>query len=204
MDGQAIIDLAESLVDDDFGSNDTVFLNIAYHETLGERPWLFLVKWDGTQTKSAGSMTTITLPADYDSSMPDEQGHGHLFVGTTYEKFTEVSILDKLRYINTPGYFFVDRANNQIVFTGNSSVTGVVNIPYIYSPDDLTTTTEPVTGFKSQFQPLIGYRMAAIFPITEQEEKARSYREECLAEYRKLLNLMVLDNERSRELAKNR
>lgn len=196
-----ILELVNDLIDDEFGSTEDVYLNIAYHEVLSYFAWLFLVKW--AVLVSAGNYSYI-LPADFGATISDKDGHGHLFVGTENNKYTEISILDKLEYQNITGYFYIDRADNLLVFTGVPSISGSVNLPYAYEPDDMADDTdEPCAGFKKAYHPAIAYKMASLFPVTEQEEKARSYRNEYAAEYQNLLELMMLDDARARERARN-
>ena len=156
MTGEEILAYGEELIDDTFGSTDYIMMNIAYREVLAERPWRFLVKWYESQDFSS----QVTLPADFNSTLPDEEGHGHLFVGTPNNKYLEIDIKKKIDYENTTGFFYIDRANNKIVFTGNAVDSGKVKLPYIFDPDDITETTSPTFGFKKGFQPFqnIGVR----------------------------------------------
>lgn len=198
--GEEILAFAEDLIDDTFGSLDYIMMNMAYREVLAERPWRFLVKWDQTQSFAS----QVTLPSDFGNTLPDNEGHGHLFVGTPNNKYIEIDIKKKIDYENITGYFYIDRANNQIVFTGNASDSGAVKLPYIFEPADIAEATSPTFGFKKAFQPMIAYKMASLYYITEQEEKNRSYRPENKEEYKNLLDLMILDEERQAEYATNR
>jgi hypothetical protein len=200
MTGEEILAYGEELIDDTFGSTDYIMMNIAYREVLAERPWRFLVKWDDSQDFTS----QVTLPTDFNSTLPDKEGHGHLFVGTPNHKYLEIDIKEKINYENITGFFYIDRANNRIVFTGNAVDSGKVKLPYIFDPADIAETTSPTFGFKKGFQPIIAYKMAALYPITEQEEKARSYRAENQAEYTRLFNLMILDDARQAEYATHR
>jgi len=88
----------------------------------------------------------------------------------------------------------------KIVFTGAPPIGRTVKLPYQYEPVDIEDATSPCSGFKKGFHPLIAYKMAMIFYITEQEEKDKSYRPENQQEYSRLLNLMELDEARTLEL----
>lgn len=203
MNGEQIKEYGKELIDDDFGSNEDVIMNAAYHEVLAVRPWHWLLKWDESQTLDGNYQ--IDIPTDFGNTWPDdEDGRGYLYYGDEYSKYYQVSKENKHKYKDISGFFYVDHALDKIVFTGLPPTGKTVRLPYQYIPADITDATSPVTGFKAAYHPLIAHKMAMIFYITEQEEKNRSYRPENAAEYTRLLNLMELDEARTLELMRDR
>ena len=199
MNGEEIKALFKELVDDEIGSNEDVILNMSYHEVLALRPWHFLLSWDETQSLDANYQ--IDLPADFGNTWPDnELAKGYLIYGDEYARYYQISKEDKIHYKDISGFFYVDHQLGKIVFTGLPPTGKRVRLPYQYEPDDIADATSPCSGFKKAFHPIIAFKMAMIFYITEQEEKDRSYRPENKSEYDRLLNIMELDEARTLEL----
>ena len=160
MNGQAIIELFENLVDDSLDADFELQLaNIARKKVEAKRPWSFLKKLDSSQSASSSG---LTLPTDYMRT-------DRLVVGST--RLDQVPFEQAYLYTSASGYWYLDYANGVFYITGVSP-SGAVKHYYIRKTPDLTLTTSPVWP---DYHELIAYEMAEQFFAIDQGDRSRSW-----------------------------
>lgn len=177
MDGQDIIDLANSLIDDDLDPDlGLTLLNQAYHEWQNKKQWEVLKK-SHSATQSV-SVDYIALPTDFrELVIPRGRDFPIIYIGSDYEEEYGVISFDRRRdFKDSTGYAYLDMRQDRLVFTLQPPSAKAISFDYIYVPADLTVSTEPV--FPERFREWLAYRMAVLFYATDETEKGRSYRPE--------------------------
>lgn len=172
MNGADIISNFELYVDDltELSSSEELTLaNKVYKKICKARPWEFLRK-TATGTLST-SVPYIALPSDY--SIPTNDKVVYVIKNGSYVAYKIINYADKRDYVNQDGYAYIDLQNSRLVFTLQPTSAYSYEFDYIYTPDDLTTATEPV--FPEDYHPMIYHGMAVQDNIIQMFDKARSY-----------------------------
>ncbi|MDC1191103.1 hypothetical protein N8148_02770 [Gammaproteobacteria bacterium] len=192
----AIIEKFELNIDDQstMSSQESLdLLNKVYHEVLDYRPWEWLKK-EGTDTVASNQ---ISAPADFKyfhENHIDADGNNMVvvFVGTDYDPYEVIPFTERRNHRDSGHYCYYDARQDIIVFTDSSAEGKVVEFDYIYQPDDLITSTEPV--FPTRFHDVIYFGMAVDFGPIDNTPKSRSYAEEFQVKFDRLLEDMSYEN----------
>uniref|UniRef100_A0A6H1ZCZ2 Tail tubular protein n=1 Tax=viral metagenome TaxID=1070528 RepID=A0A6H1ZCZ2_9ZZZZ len=156
MTGTEIITMFRNLIDDSLDSDfELQLLNGARRKVEGERDWEFLKKEDSS--KSATN-SAIDLPSDYMRTLA-------LYVNN--EKYMQIPFEQKRLFVNSSMRWYLDMANSQYYILG-ANLSGMVNHFYIYDPDEVTASTEPVWPCAHE---LIAYEMAEQYFAIDQGDK---------------------------------
>lgn len=180
------IDDATTLSEDE----ELAILNTVYLE-ICERPLEIL------KASASGSISTdaegsyITLPADFqyiysnynfsENYLVNDIGLKPrvIFMGTNRIPYKLVNFSDRRQYRDQSGVAYIDMRNNKIRFTVAPTET-TYEFDYIILPPTLALADAPL--WPARFDRAIFYGMAAHAEVLERSEKARSYRNEHLAE----------------------
>ena len=158
----------------------------------------YLIPWESLKKvyTSSGAIggTTDTLPPRFGYLIENdnytangEYGTGPvIYVGEKLTPFKVVSFSDRRNYRNQNNYAYLDVANNNLVFT--KSPGDIIEYDYIEYPPDLTTGDTP--WIPERFQHILYHGMCIDDFIIQQSEKARSYRNEHLANFNMYLTDM--------------
>lgn len=173
LNGQQIIDQFENYVDDSLdGDLELQLVNDAKDEIEDELDLYICKKVDITHSTTVGQIytTAVALPAKFLNFSKK-----YILVGT--QKFYGIALEDKLRYKDTPGYFYYDPADG-IHLCGTQNSVQVISIPYKEATSDLTLSTSPV--WPARFHGLIAMQMAFMFYPIDGGDKSRSWTPEWL------------------------
>jgi len=187
MTGQEIRETVFQFLVDDTNVDETqelVLLNVAYDRVNAMKDWLFLRKSQSSQT--IASTTSYSLPTDFMYLIKAE-------TLTSDNSLNEVSVIpfeDRLKYIQSERYAYVDILNDNLEFTTApvADVGSTLYWTYQYQPAQLINTTSPV--FPRQFHALVGYEMARMYFYFDQPEKDRAWNKEMAAEHALMMKQM--------------
>lgn len=199
MTGQEIKNYWRLLIDeqDDLSEAEVYSLmNRCYKEILQDRPWSFLVK---TKTGTLDtSNTSYSLPSDFrelENNYQDPVSLEYkkvLFVGTNYDVYEFIPMLQRNNYRDTKGYAYIDYRQDKFVLTKLEDASQSYEFDYIYNPSDITESTEPV--IPSDFHKMIAHKMAYEWAIIDQTQRNYSYAPENEKAYKNYLgDLRILD-----------
>ena len=165
--------------------------NKIYRQVLDEKDWEFLkTEYSGT---TSVSVPYIALPADFKNivvNYDDEDGEPSqvVFVGPNHDVYKVIPFSQRRNYRDVSGFCYIDKKQNRLYFTEQPKGAYDVEFDYVYNPDDLTLTTSPV--WDSIHHDIIHHAMVIDFYSIEQTEKTRSYYQENLIAYAKVLQRM--------------
>lgn len=194
--------VADIIKDFELFLDDTTELSTAEEIRLAEKhsqrianllPWEILKK--SYASGGVVSSTTDALPTRFayvtqndNYSENGEYGTGPvIYIGSDYSPWQVVSWSDRRNYRDRKGYAFVDIANSNMVFSEAPNDT--VEYDYIEYPATLTATTDTI-WIPDRFTPILYHSMCADDFVIQQSEKARSYRDEHLNNYKMYENDM--------------
>jgi hypothetical protein len=166
-----------------------------YLKVLSNRPWEFTKK-TATLTQST-SVPYVTLPSDfgypvqnYNYTGTDWYAEGSkLLVGTTSAPYTLIPFSDRNRYQNASNKAYIDAANNRLVFTLQPTAANSFNFDYHSFGTTLGLNDSP--AFPAAYHPIIYHGMVADDFMIQLFDKARSYREENMAQYREYFSMLA-------------
>lgn len=177
--GQEIIDEFRLITDEQDDLSDTERLALAQQvidSILNSRDWNFLIKTvTGTLTSTD---LTYALPTDFrhlvanyeiDYDMPAKV----MLVGTEYEVYKWINYNQRRNVRDSKGYVYLDLRQSVFVLTDNEDSSRAYEFDYIYNPDDITLSTEPV--IPAAFHRAIPKFMATLWTNIDQTDKAFSY-----------------------------
>lgn len=194
--------VAEIITDFELFLDDTTELSTAEEIRLAEKhsqrianmyPWELLKK--SYSSSGSVSATTDSLPTRFSQVIENDQysengeyGSGPVvYIGSNYTPWKVVSWSDRRNYRARKGYAWVDLPNSNMVFSEAPNDT--VEYDYIEYPAELTATSDTI-WIPDRFAPVLYHSMAADDFVIQQSEKARSYRDEHLANYNMYLKDM--------------
>lgn len=192
--------------------DDTTELSTAEEIRLAEKhsqrianqfPWLIL-RQEATGTVSSASISWPTrfdhIADNYNLTSASDYGEGPVvLVGTDLAPYKVVSYEDRKRYNNKSGYCYVDPVNSTIVFTDSSADGKAYSFDYQTYPATLTATSDTI-WIPDRFAPALYHSMCVDDFVIQQSEKARSYRDENLANAQMWINEMRTWDARLRQL----
>jgi hypothetical protein len=209
MTAQEIIEQFETKVDDttELSSvQELALLNEVYMRIASERPWEILkFSLDGTMVTEG----QIPLPSNF-AYFPENMNETDNSYSTEINQkpvgayitlagasaptpFRVVNWSDRRQYANSGDIAYLDLANSRLVVPNRSGLLPY-SIDYVGYPTALTLGATPV--FPAAFHYLFVYRMAASDMAIQMFDKARSYRNENLAEAADILQDMQMWNSR--------
>jgi hypothetical protein len=198
MNGQEIIDNFRLLTDEQDDLSDVEALAIAQEvidKILNDRPWSFLVKTvtgtlDTTNTEYAMPTDFRMLTENYEDgvNMPKRV----MFVGEAYEPYEWIDMAQRRLVRDTGGHVYIDFRQSIFVLTAVEATSRAYEFDYIYNPDAITVSTEPV--IPTHFHKAIPKLMATLWANIDQTDKSFSYALENNAEFLDYLNEMAVQD----------
>lgn len=190
MTGSELKTIVDGLTNDSMSeATFLALLNAAKDGIESQRAWEFLKKLDSSKTVAAGttSSTTFALPTDFARPL-------RLSVGSDTSYRPLVGLEDSRILRNDPGAYFINWASETFSFTGTEGTGGTVYLLYQRFSPDITTSTEPV--WPDRFQRLLAYDIAKQWFAQNAGEREYSWANEMGAEAKRLLDAMILWDER--------
>lgn len=162
-----------------------------YRKVCANRPWEFTKKI-ATLTQSI-SLPYVALPSDFLFPVSNYNYAGNttyaegpiVIVGSTYSPVTLIPFSDRNRYRNASNKAYLDMANSRIYFTLQPTTAASFTFDYHAALTPPALNAEP--AFPAAFHPVIYHGMVADDFMIQLFDKARSYRDENLREYRSYL-----------------
>lgn len=205
MTGTTIITQFELQVDDITElstSEELIILNRVCRSIFNDRPWEFLKKEGTGSLSSDANGYYITIPTDFayfsenykytDNSIGigTTSSPTVIFVGTDYAPYKVINFADRKQYRDSAGYVYLDLINNKIRFTGSPTFSNgtTYSFDYIYIPDDIIASEEPV--IPARFHDAIVFGMAVDNDIIQKSNKAKSYATENQLKYNDVIDKM--------------
>lgn len=190
MNGDEIIAFFRTLVTDEELDDDNalILLNQADAVIRQKRPWEILKKLHSAHTRSSGEDYTSTkaLPSGTNATF---HRPWKLKVGIGQRPLKRIPFEMLLEYKDVAGIYAIDFANSVYAITG-PTWTGTIYHWYLYKPDAITLTTNPV--FPEDYHPIYGYTMAEIFMGgIDQDERSLASLPQWVKQYRSLWDSMV-------------
>jgi hypothetical protein len=167
-------------------------------------PWMIL-RAEATGTVSSGSIAWPTrfdhMVENYNYTAMNEYGEGpKVLIGADLTPYKVVSYEDRKRYNNHSGHCYVDPINDTIVFTDSSADGKSYSFDYHTYPATLTATTDTI-WIPDRFAPALYHSVCVDDFVIQQSEKARSYRDENLANSQMWVNEMRTWDARLRQMS---
>jgi hypothetical protein len=148
------------------------------------------------------SVDYVALPADFRQVMWNDitenmQPRAVVFVGdgNNPERWKLIPKALARRHEDLEGYAYIDFVTNRLYFTKQPTVAEEIQFDYVYKPDDLTASDEPVFT-DDKFAYAIVHGMMSELPVIDGSEKSFSYRDEHLRMYNDYLTDMALEDAR--------
>lgn len=198
MTGTEIITRFNLQIDDASELSDTEALALAnevYDDIANDRPWEWLrASFSGS---TSTSVAYIALPSDFKAMMasyttPDGELVPAVFVGTTYDPYLIIPYSQRMNYLNTDGYAYIDPINSRLVFCLQPVTVKAAIYDYVKVHTALTTGTSPL--FRAGLHKIIPYGMAAAFNPIEGTDKNISYQGENQKKYDDILTDMQIED----------
>ena len=173
-------------------AEELALANKIYRQVLDEKDWEFIKKeYAGT---TSASVPYIALPSDFKNivvNYDDEDGEPSqvVFVGQNHDVYKIIPFSQRRNYRDNSGFCYIDKRQGRLYFTEQPAGAYDVEFDYVYNPDDLTLATSPV--WDSIHHDIIHHAMVIDFYSIEQTEKTRSYYQENLIAYGKVLQRMT-------------
>ena len=193
--------VADSIRDFELYMDDTTELSEAEEIRLVDKIYQrvsYLIPWERLKKEYSGtaSGTTLSLPARFAYIVENDNytengqyGAGPVvYIGSERAPWKVVSFSDRRNYRERNGYAWVDIANDNLVFSADPGAKAV-EFDYIEYPTTLSATTDEL-WIPDRFAPIVYHGMCIDDFVIQQSEKARSYRDEHLANYNMYLNDM--------------
>lgn len=187
MTAEQIIAQFRLQIDDtsDLSSDEELaILNRVLRRVYEHQDWGFLLR-DATGTTSTSNQY-VSLPSDFSHNPTTFNGNGEdgqwLYVGTARQPYRIVPMRDKEFHRGSVNVAYIDRYNSRLAFCAAQTSAQSYEMPYVYSPADLTLTSEtPVLPAK--FADAAVHGMCVDSWVIQQSDKARSYLSESSALY---------------------
>lgn len=176
----------------DLSSNDLSNLfDKKYRKVNANRPWEYTKK-----TASLTQSTTlpyVALPSDFlypvqNYNYADSRSYAEgpvVLVGGTYSPYTLIPFSDRNRYRDASNKAYFDLANSRIYFTKQPTAANTFTFDYHAALTPPALNESP--AFPESFHPIIYHEMVADDFMIQLFDKARSYRDENMAEARRYL-----------------
>lgn len=187
-------------------SEELVVLNRIYQRVCGMRPWEFLkTNTSGTMSGSGIDGFYITMPTDFgyfyenynwtDNSYSTQINKTPMvvFLGTNRSPYYIINYSDRMQYLGSTGYCYLNYGDGKIYFTG-TPVSTSYSMDYIKVPATLIAGSTPV--IPTRFQDVLVYGMSTENDIIQLSPKAKSYAPENLSLYNSYVDDMALWNAR--------
>ena len=169
-----------------------------YGAILAARPWEFTkTECDFTQSTS---VPYVALPGDFmyfvldnNHSTNNYYGEGpKVFVGPNNAVIDIVSYSDRRQYANDPSKAYLDIANQRLVFCQQPTQALAGSFDYHAVPATLALTASPI--FPAAYHDMIYHGMVADDYMVQLFDKAKSYRDENLADYNRYMKKLTSYN----------
>ena len=194
--------LSQVIADFELFMDDTTELSTAEEIRIAEKhsqrianlyPWL-LLRAEATGTVSSAA---ITLPTRFSYILENnnytsagEYGTGPtVLIGTDLAPYKVVSYEDRKSYTNKGGYCYVDIVGGTIDFTDSTADGKAYTFDYQTYPAALTATSDTI-WIPDRFAPALYHSMCVDDFAIQQSDKAKSYRDENLANAQMWVNEM--------------
>jgi hypothetical protein len=156
MTGTELREFFNTLIDDET-LDDTAFytlLNVAKDKLEEERNWSFLKAKNASLTASPGEtyQTMKALPTDFRNMLK-------IYIDDL--EYTGVPYEYQIEYKDSDRHYYIDFANNQFAIIGQPAEAKTINLFYLKTTADLTSSTEPV--FPSRFHKILAYLVAGYY-----------------------------------------
>ena len=146
--------------------------NEVYNTICNDRPWEWLKRTYTGVTST--TLAYVALPSDFKELSPNSYNKSVVFVGTDRSEYIVVPLSSRRDYYNTDGYCYIDIPNQRLYFMKQPTEVKDIEYDYVSYPTALTTATSPL--FNSRYHEMVSYGMAAKFSNIDQEDKAKSYK----------------------------
>lgn len=160
----ALKTFTENIIDDVLDEDFFIDLvNMSITELTYDRAWQVLISFDSSQSSGASDtyLSMKSLPTDF--SYPLDK----INVGVD-RVHKQVPFIDRYKYKNNSGFFYIDYANNQFAVIGSANTTQTIYFPYVKTTTAVTAVTEDldtaaIYPFPSFAQKLLGLMIAGFY-----------------------------------------